>query len=501
MKKSFVAPFVFLTIAAISLTGAPAAVADDSEPTPTPANVVVNKPGILTLPNGDGVRDTTSFTVEADAPTTVALSLVDPADESVVSVLDPVILTEGALTATVPLTLEGVVRPGGFALRATPEGGETTSTKVMIGSGQPQFANIALSRSVIYTYKKATARSSVATVYARDETGERVPFTGSVAAKVGSKTVTSKVSSAAGADAKVTIAATSLPLGAGTVTFTATAQGLTSKGSAKLTVRNVAVTATKISASQRTVYPAKDGYLDATKIALSASTSTGKTIGATGTVKIVRGSKTVRTWKLSSSKSWSATWDGKVGGKVVPGTYTVKVALKGPEGATKSASTTIAVKTGKLVSKTSKKTYKGVSVFKTWYDLGASGSNGCYRDVISAGDIFCEGWDGTDGVAIVGEGTVSVPGAVVSAQKYGGAKVRMTANVSYLDGTAAWGYWRAGTDVGKDASISKKGGSRLGWLGLPGTTRKLDVAYAVGEYSDLGLASITVEYSYKVMGR
>lgn len=501
MKKSFLAPVVFLTIAAISLTGAPAAVADDTEPVPTPANVVVTTPGILTLPNGDGVRDTTVFTLEADAPTTVALSLVDPADESVVSVLEPVTLTEGALTATVPLTLEGVVRPGGFALRTTPEGGETTSTKVMIGSGQPQFANISLSREVIYTYKKATARSSVATVSARDETGERVPFIGSVVAKVGSKSVTSKVSSTAGADAKVTIAASSLPLGAGTVTFAATGQGLTSKGSAKLVVRSVAVSATKVSASQRTLYPARDGYLDSTKITVSTSATTGSTIAATGTVKIVRGNKTVRTWRLSSTKHWSTTWDGKIGGKIVPGKYSVAVAVKGPQGAAKTAKTIVTVKSGKLVTKTSKTTYRASSVFTKWYDRGDSGENACFRDVISAGDVFCEGWDGVDGVAILGEGFLNVPAAVVGGQKFGGTKVRITANVSHLYGDAAWGYWRAGTDIGKSAPITSKGATRLGWLGLPSATRKLDLAYAVAEYSDLGIKNLTVEYSYKVMSR
>ena len=498
MKKSFVAPFVFLTIAAISLAGAPAAVADDSEPAPTPANVVVTGPGILTLPNGDGVRDTTSFTVEADAPTTVALSLVDPADESVVSVLDPVILTEGSLTATVPLTLDGVVRPGGFALRATPEGGETRSTKVMIGSGQPQFANIALSRSVIYTYKKATARSSVATVYARDETGERVPFTGSVAAKVGSKTVTSKVSSAAGADAKVTIAATSLPLGAGTVTFTATAEGLTSKGSAKLTVRNVAVTATKVSASQRTVYPAKDGYLDATKIAVSASSSTGKTIGATGTVKIVRGSKTVRTWKLSSTKSWSTTWDGKVGGKVVPGTYTVKVAVKGPEGGTKSASTTIAVKKGKLVSTKTKKTYKASSILKTYTPLDEYGQGYCQYDEVTFGCIGFDGYYGDDAVSLIAEGSTTIPASVRSAKAFGAVKVKMTLNASGVSGQAVWGYGSVSDPTAKVTAM-KKGNTSPGWYTVPKSGTKLGVVAATGEYSYFFAKTITVEYSHKKM--
>lgn len=499
MKKLFVAPFVFTTIAAISLAGAPAATADEGDPA---VAVWLSEPSAstLTLPAGDGVRDVASIEVGATAATTVALRLIDRHDAAVIRELPSIELTDAeGLSGTVTLSLDGITTAGQYALEAAPTSGEAASAEFTVGSGKPQAAALTLNRDLIYTYKGAKVRTVDARVSARDETGLAVPFTGTVVATVGTKKATHKVASTTGASTKTTIAGSSLAPGTAKVVFTATAQGASATAKDSVLVKNFAVTKTSIKASERTLYPTKDGYLDATRFTVSTATTTGTTVAASGSVKVTRGGKTVASWKLTSSKKWSAAWNGKVNGKVVPGTYTVKASVKGPEGATKTASTTVTVKAGKLVAKKSVKTVKAKSVLDAYVDLGSSDYNWCATDAITPGDVYCDGEDSLEGVSVVGVGETAVPAAVVKAEKFGGAKVRITAKVTRQYGATMFGYWRSDSDAGKTTYFEETGSHSAGWLTLPATTKKLDVALALGEYSATVVDEFTIEYSYKVM--
>lgn len=501
MKKLFVAPFVFTTIAAISLAGAPAATADEGDPA---VAVWLSEPSAstLTLPAGDGVRDVASIEVGATAATTVALRLIDRHDAAVIRELPSIELTDAeGLSGTVTLSLDGITTAGQYALEAAPTSGEAASAEFTVGSGKPQAAALTLNRDLIYTYKGAKVRTVDARVSARDETGLAVPFTGTVVATVGTKKATHKVASTTGASTKTTIAGSSLAPGTAKVVFTATAQGASATAKDSVLVKNFAVTKTSIKASERTLYPTKDGYLDATRFTVSTATTTGTTVAASGSVKVTRGGKTVASWKLTSSKKWSAAWNGKVNGKVVPGTYTVKASVKGPEGATKTASTTVTVKAGKLVAKKTSKWVDASSVMSTYNPLDYYGEGYCETGWVEADDIVCVGYDAyfDDTLSLVSSGSLSVPSAVVKSQKYGGAKVRLTADVSSVSGTAVWGYAAASDDGLKSGAVTDTGTTTNGWASLPATNRKVDVLLGLGEYSWLAISEFKIEYSYKVM--
>lgn len=480
---------------ALVVSVAPAAVADDG------AIVSVSTPELLTLPDADGVRDATSIQVSADAPTSVVVTVSTADRASTLLTLPAVELTvDNGLVQTVQIPVTGLTA-GALVIDATPESGTPGTAALTVGSGQPVAVSQTLSRATIYTWTGATYRSATATVGAVDETGAAVPFAGSVVATSGSTVRSYPVASTDGSAATATIAATSLPYGTATVVSTVAGAGsaLVSSAEASLTVKAVAVASTSLKASVSTVYPAKDGYRDSVKLSVSTTTTTAGSIPARGSVKITRSGKTIKSWTLTSTKAWSATWDGRVATKIVPGTYKVSVAIKGPQGAAQTSSTYVTVKSGKLVTRTASKTVDAKALFKTYYTYDEWGDSYCAYN--AAGDVGCEGYDAFYGdgvVSLVTEGSFAVPDAVRNAQKYGSARARVTLSTTILAGTAAWGYGRA-ADPTDRSGVMRRGDYNHGWTALPATTSRLYVSAALGEYSFFVSDRVKVEWQYRVM--
>lgn len=490
------------TCLTLTVASASAAAADVIVP---PTLTVAADVSTLTLPAGDGVRDIATITVGSDVATDVVVT-VTSADGSAVLKTLPTVTVDAEGATQVPVDVAGLgagavsvaVAP---VIDGAPAPDAAASVPLTIGSGTPTKVALSLSKSTIHTWSKATDRSSVATVSVRDETGLEVPFTGTVTATVAKKSQKHSVTSPTGKAAKATIIGTTLPAGTASVVATVTANGATARSAAsKLTLKTVAVSAVKVTASIKTLYPAKDGYRDSVKLTVASTSTTGTAVPVTGKVTVTRGGKTVTSWKLSSSKKWSASWNGKVKGKIVPGTYTVTVSSKGPQGGAKKSSVKVTVKKGKLVSKTLKKTVKANTVLKKYTPADYDQVGACVHSVVVSGDFVCIGFDAydLDAVSLIANGSVTVPSAVVSAQKYGATKMRMTGKVSYLDGAAAWGYGYSGDSL-KLTELSGTGSTSAGWLGLPATTKKIDVILGLGEYTLVAVDTFTIEYRYKVM--
>lgn len=494
MKKSIVAPLAFGLAAALSLAATPAAHAEPVEPD---ASINLSITGVLTLPDADGVRDATTVNIASDVATVVVPRIYSP-DASLVRELPAVELVGGGAAASIGVDLTSIVTAGVYRLEVSPEAGAPASAELVVGSGRPTSVSLSLSHDSIWSWSKAKINSTVATVTATDETKLQIPFTGTVKTTNGKKSVSANVVSKTGSPAKTRITGASVGAGKATVTVTAKGAGASKSASTSLTVKSVSVTGTKVTASHRTLYPAKDGYLDAATLTVASTTTTGAAVPGAGSVKIIRAGKTVRSWTLTSSKKWTAKWDGKVHGKVVPGTYTVKVAVKGPEGASKTASTTISVKAGKLTTKTAKKTYKASTILKTYTPLDYYGDGYCEYDDTTFDCIGYDGYYGDDTVSLIAEGATTVPSAVRNAYKYGGAKVKMTLNAPAVVGQAAWGYGPASDPTAKLTKMAV-GNSSPGWYVLPTSSTKLGVTAATGEYSFFFAKSITVEYRYKAM--
>ncbi|GAA5036915.1 hypothetical protein ACFQRL_13765 [Microbacterium fluvii] len=500
MKKTSVLRAGAVALVAALFCGAAPAYADEVDPS---ATLSLGAAGVLTLPDADGVRDATEVTVSSTAPTTATVTVASADGLTLYAQVGTVELTEqNGLTAAVAVPVTGLPA-GALSVVATPTTGEASSTGLTVGSGAAVTASLSLSRSTIYTWSKSTRHTTTVSVAVEDETGLAVPFTGTVTAKVGSSTKSVAVAAADASTATATLSASKLAHGSGTVSATVVGAGeaaITSAARA-LTVSSVALKSTKLAASAATLYPTKDGYRDSAKLSVSSTTTTGGSIPTTGGVTITRGGKTVASWKLSSSKAWSATWNGKVGGKVVAGTYKVTVSIKGPEGKTQSASKTITVKKGKLVTKKTSKWVSAKSVIKKYANYDFYDQGYCGTDWAVAGDVMCIGYDDQyDGVmSLYATGALTVPSAVVKAEKYGSAKVRLTIDTIAISGDVVWGYRARGKQITNGDFITRTGTSTRGWSTLPTETTKVDVGIGLGEYSYVAAKRFKVEYAYKVM--
>ncbi|HKF86127.1 MAG TPA: FlgD immunoglobulin-like domain containing protein [Candidatus Limnocylindrales bacterium] len=88
-------------------------------------------------------------------------------------------------------------------------------------------------------------------------------------------------------------------------------------------------------ASPRGFSPNGDGQLDTTVLSWTSAER------ASGSIKLWKGSKLIRTWKTSNVAIWKATWDGRRadGSRVGDGTYTLKVDVRDAGGNRRRTST------------------------------------------------------------------------------------------------------------------------------------------------------------------
>jgi flagellar hook assembly protein FlgD len=112
------------------------------------------------------------------------------------------------------------------------------------------------------------------------------------------------------------------------------AAGNAARRTAKVAVDTTAPKVTP-SVTPRSFSPNGDRQLDTTVLAWTAPER------ASGSVKLLKGSRLIRTWKAANVAAWKATWDGRRadGSRVGDGTYTLKVDVKDAAGNRRVAST------------------------------------------------------------------------------------------------------------------------------------------------------------------
>ena len=170
---------------------------------------------------------------------------------------------------------------------------------------------------------------------------------------------------------------------------------------------------------------------------MTPTTTTDIGFPATGSLKITRLGKVVKTWALTSSDAESLTWDGKVSGKVVPGTYTVTASVKGPEGSSHSATTTVKVDSGKLVTKTRTITYKAAKVLRTFSINPSYPGAYCEHGYRTYDDVHCVAKAKGGNLGLIAYGYATVPSDVLSATKYGSATARASVHLTWKSSAQA----------------------------------------------------------------
>jgi alpha-tubulin suppressor-like RCC1 family protein/flagellar hook assembly protein FlgD len=113
-----------------------------------------------------------------------------------------------------------------------------------------------------------------------------------------------------------------------------------------IAIKSSAVDRPSVSTSAPTVFPVRDGYLDAVTIAIKAS------VPASGTLTILRGGHQVYAKPLAHAASWSIKWNAHStnGAALAAGKYTVRVGIQGAQGAIQTSMKTIAVSSKRRVA-------------------------------------------------------------------------------------------------------------------------------------------------------
>ena len=448
--------------------------------------------GFLTLPAGDAFNDTMTLDIAASSEATVDVTVTDTN-----SGLQSTIATDVALTARttgfgfdIPVPVTGLTA-GIHELRVANSADETSfsTTQIVVGSGKAIAASVALSETKVFPYKDGFRDASRVTVVAIDETGTKLPFTGSAVVKVGAKSA--RVALSKSGTALLPVRSVGNGTGSVSASITDPTGATFSPNSKKLVVSATAVTKVGLSVP-KTIYPKKDKYLDSAKISIAATSSTGKPLHTKGSVTISFKGKTVKSWKVNSSSSKALSWNGLNKNKIKTGKYTVKYSTVGPEGSRQTRTATVSVSDKKLVTRTTSVWMKADKVINAFVPLDEFEDGYCAKH---GGTVACIGYDAyaDDTLSLFASGAVSVPSKVRASSKVRTPQVRVSIDVSSVYGEAAWSY---GFGDHLKTALMREGTSTNGWLNLTGNPKKVGISAGLAEYSFFYADRFRVEYRY-----
>lgn len=323
-------------------SGSPSPVAPGSS-----LSVVLAKGTVLTLPAHDGLRDRATAQVRSGSPgrvtvdavrgrTTVHLATAVPLEAS---------STDWSRAVTIPVAK---LSRGTWRIRAertTDHAVSARSRTFAVGSGAAVHVAVRPAERTLYPYRDGLLDTAAITVVAKDETGAVVPVTGSIRIDAGRAHVTRSLGRAGAAVLPIT----SLPLGPAVVHATVT--GPTGPKAVRTTTITLAPTGVgrlAVTRSSGTVEPVVDGRLDSVVLTTTGTASAGSPARVSGTLTVAKGRTVAARWSVRDGRKRSFTWNGRVGGRIVPGTYRATLTLKGPQGAARTTSTTLRVSTSHL---------------------------------------------------------------------------------------------------------------------------------------------------------
>jgi hypothetical protein len=358
-------------------------------------------------------------------------------------------------------------------------------------TGTPGAVGVHLWATTAYPYKDGYMDTLPLTISAVDTNGGTLAIHGDVVVTSGATSDTTSYSSATG-EATVQADVSKLPAGAGTLTVSIAGPNSTTPVTSTyaITIDATAVTSTAVASADTTVYPVKDGYKDTNIFSVKSVTSTGAAVTTTGTAKLYKAGKLVKTWKITKSTQ-AITWNGRIANVVKTGKYVLKVSLKGPEGATKTATKNITVSGKKLVTKSVTKSMF-VGSTKTVHTVKASGGGYCKKLVA----LTCTGATKTVSTkaATIKFPALAIPAAVKAGQKYGTLQMRITNTSKSVKGKTVLIY-----NDGKTVLDPVKSGKHTTkWFTFKGTNHKtLGVSIKLGKKSHATVTKSKIEYRYK----
>lgn len=298
---------------------------------------------VLTLPTGDGFRDSLPAIVVARSAGRIDLLAV-ASDTSVVVARRVRLLRSGS---TYSARIRVPVRPlrrGTWTIRVRRSDahavGATAPTPLRVGSGAVTSVVVVPGTRTLYPYRDGYRDALTASVRALDETGTVLPAVGDLRLSSGGRSTIAEVRGPA-------TRLSSAGLAPGRATLRASMTGPSGiarrSGPIRITLKPTGITAVALVTSAAVVEPVVDDRADTVAITVSGTTTIGKPVTIAGSITITGSGGTAKRWTFASPGRRTVVWDGRVAGRIVPGTYTVAVSMRGPEGTARTRSTTIAV--------------------------------------------------------------------------------------------------------------------------------------------------------------
>lgn len=252
------------------------------------------------------------------------------------------------------------------------------------------------------------------------------------------------------------------------------------------------VVSAQIRQSDTTFYPTADGYKDSLVVDVESYTTTGNRLTTTGSTIAIKNSAgtVVATKTITHTGSTRFAWNGKVGGKVKPGRYSIVYTVKSAAAPTMKVVkiSTVVVSAAKLIPKTISVTKRARDVFSTYVDGGAA----CLL-----ANTYIEMYHvGSDGVCY---GNVASPSVVRAAANY--APVFVTAKVAVARTPFARTLSLTSNDstMNEPVVISRPGTTVFTMGEMVDAAGGLQLAVYGSPYAKVRITSVTFTYTYRTL--
>ena len=507
-RKGFARTLAGTLAASIAIAGLAFSAVAPAEAAPK-TTVVIGTAATLTLPSNDGFRDESVVRISSNKGITVQVDIIEAATKKIVGHAATALRLKkdgdryrGSVRLSVAKFEAKQLGKNGdgsgrysLRVRSTASSSISDSTPFAIGSGEATQATVSTTESTLYPYPDDYRETLHAKVTAKDETGTILPITGLLRVFSGDERRDATVASDEGTPASVKVSVAKILLGTGQVKAKVSGPSGDALTTKPVTLKFAATSVTKVAAKPTTptVYPVKDGYADSVGIAFATNTTIPRDLEVTGVITVSRNGTTVKKWTVTSSKSATFSWDGRVKGKVVTGTFDIKAAVKGPQGPLVRSATTVKVSKKKLVQKTVSTWRSADRVLTEFSAYDANKDGAC---VAKSGRLTCTGLDVSrdSTLSLYSWGSVTVPAAVRSTAKYETPSVRIVADTRAVKGTVSWAYGHR-----SHKGELEEGTYSLGWLPLNGNPKSVTVSASLGKRAATTIDRFRVDYRYSVL--
>ena len=253
------------------------------------------------------------------------------------------------------------------------------------------------------------------------------------------------------------------------------------------------VVSAQIRQSDTTFYPTADGYKDSLVLDVESYTTTGRRLATTGSTIAIKNSAgtVVATKTITHTGSTRFAWNGKVGGKVKPGRYSIVYTVKSSAAPTMKVvkTSTVVVSSAKLIPKTISVTKRARDVFSTYVDGGAA----CLLT-----NTYIEMYHvGSDGICY---GNVASPSAVRAAAKYAPVFVKAKLVVASSPFVPSLSLTSNGSAMNVDMALNSTGTRVFDMGEMVDAVGGLQLALYGSPYAKVRINSVTFTYTYRTLG-